>query len=363
MKKLTLAAIVLASLAVSTAGQAKSRVQANHSGSMAAGAPVVSTATSARVFSRSENINYGGRVPENRIAAESDFINSGATSSPAPIAERDNATIETSVEISKPRSTDNSTNSPKPIVVPSSLTEVYRVGVGDVLDIQLANNSTNKSTLFTVLEGGTLDYPLVGLPVPVAGLTAAEIAERLSERIIVLENPDVVVNVRDYASHSVSVSGLVAAPGTKFLQREAVPLYVVTSQARPLPEAGRATVVRSGNPAIEVNLQEAGSLSMLVVPGDAIKFSVDPAGSSRFFFTGGAIKAPGQKPYHAGLTLTQAILASGGVKREGEAKVLLSRRGSDGHLFTIEYNLRQIEKGEIPDPFLQEGDRLRVGKQ
>ena len=157
-----------------------------------------------------------------------------------------------------------------------------------------------------------------------------------------------------------SVSGLVAAPGTKFLQREAVPLYVVMSQARPLPEAGRATVVRSGRSAIEVNLLEAGSSSILVVPGDTIKFSVDPAGSSRFFFTGGAINAPGQKPYHPGLTLTQAILASGGVKREQGAKVLLSRQGSDGRLVTIEYNLRQIEKGKIPDPVLQEGDRLRV---
>jgi hypothetical protein len=37
------------------------------------------------------------------------------------------------------------------------------------------------------------------------------------------------------------------------------------------------------------------------------------------------------------------------------------RQGSDGRLVTTEYNLRQIEDGKIPDPLLQEGDRLQVG--
>lgn len=361
MKNLALAAIILiGSLAVSASGQAKAGVQAN-SGSLVVGAPLVSTATRARVFGRSENVS-GSSVAASQPAAKSDFIKSSAAPR-RPASEWGNATINTPPETSRPRTAAKTISSPKPVVAASSLTQVYRVGVGDVLNVQLINSPTNKSTLFTVLEGGMLDYPLAGNPVPVAGLTPAEIAARLRQQIRIFDNPAVVVNVRDYASHSVTVSGLVAAPGMKVLQREAVPLYVVMSQAAPLPEAGRATVVRSGRPPIEVNLREAGSSSLLVVSGDVIRVSSQPAVSSKFFFAGGTVKAPGQKPFHSGLTLTQAILASGGLSQEAGAKVLLSRQGSDGRLVALEYNLRQIENGKIPDPVLQEGDRLQVRNQ
>ena len=43
-----------------------------------------------------------------------------------------------------------------------SLTEIYRVGVGDVLDIRLLNSANHKSTLFTVVGGGVIDLPVAG---------------------------------------------------------------------------------------------------------------------------------------------------------------------------------------------------------
>ena len=55
------------------------------------------------------------------------------------------------------------------------LTEIYRVGVGDVLDIRLLNSATNKSTLFTVIESGVIDLPIAGGTISVAGLTPEEI--------------------------------------------------------------------------------------------------------------------------------------------------------------------------------------------
>src|SRR5712692_10436750 len=38
-----------------------------------------------------------------------------------------------------------------------ALTEEYRVGIGDVLDIRLENIPTHESTLFTVITGGFID--------------------------------------------------------------------------------------------------------------------------------------------------------------------------------------------------------------
>ena len=205
-----------------------------------------------------------------------------------------------------------------------------------------------------------LDYPLAGDPVSVGGLTTAEVAAHLRERIKVLESPAVSVNVRDYISHNVTIKGFVGAPGLKILRREAVPLFVLLSEAMPFSEAARATIIRQGRAPVDVDLAESNASSTLVVPGDVIKVSGMPPAPTEFFFAGGEVNSPGQKPYHSGLTLTQAILASGGCSKNAGKKVQLSRQNADGRLATSEYNLGNIQRGESPDPALQKGDRLEV---
>ena len=51
----------------------------------------------------------------------------------------------------------------------ASLTGIYKVGVADVLDIRLLNSTTSRSTLFTVMDGGLIEFPLVGGSMSVAG--------------------------------------------------------------------------------------------------------------------------------------------------------------------------------------------------
>ena len=243
---------------------------------------------------------------------------------------------------------------------PAVSSQIYRVGVRDVLDIQLTNNTSSSSTLFTVLEGGLLEYPFAGDPIVVAGLTTSQIAALLRQRIKIFDNPTVAVHVRDYASHAVTVSGFVAAPGTRTLRREAVPLYTILAETQVLPEAVRATVIRQGQAPFIVDLKNANLSSTLVVAGDAIKVSGMSAGPTEFFFIGGEIVSPGQKSYHPGLTLTQAILASGGTSTSAGSRVRVSRQRADGKLATEEYNLRNIQTGKTPDPALQKGDRIEV---
>jgi protein involved in polysaccharide export with SLBB domain len=257
------------------------------------------------------------------------------------------------------------TNAPSTTVkmfppVSPALTQLYRVGPLDVLDIQLAGNPARESTLFTVLEGGLLEYPLAGTPISAAGLTTNEIANLLKQRIKILENPQFVVTVRDYASHQVTVTGFVAAPGKKTLRREAVPLYALLAEALVLPEAARATITRQGRPSIIADLKDPNHSATLVVPGDVIKVSGLPPMPTEFFFIGGAISSPGQKPYHSGITLTQAILASGGTSIKAGERVRVSRLGANGRLAAVEHNLRKIQTGKTPDPVLQKGDRIEV---
>jgi protein involved in polysaccharide export with SLBB domain len=245
---------------------------------------------------------------------------------------------------------------------PQPLTNIYRVGAGDILDIRMLNAQTRESTLFTVMAGGLLEYPLAGEPLQAEGLTTDEIDQRLTSKIKLYDNPQIVVSVREYSSHHVIVSGLVNDPGTKVLRREAMPLYVVLAEAQLKPEAGRATIMRADGQNITVNLTDQKATTFLVLPGDVITLTAAPPAPPQFFYIGGQINSPGQKDFHTGMTLTQAVLASGGTTRFAGGKIKVSRQGDDGRLVTTEYSLKQIESGKIPDPVLQPGDRLDVGR-
>lgn len=239
------------------------------------------------------------------------------------------------------------------------LTEIYRVGIGDVLDIRLLNSANSRSTLFTVMEGGVIDLPIAGGTVSVAGLTPEEIQNVISaelKRRAVEEKAQVSVGVRQYLSHSVTVTGLVVHPGTKFLRREIVPLYVVLAESQLRNDGGRVVIMRAGTPGESHDLSKPETLNLNIQSGDVITISSRP---QEFYYIGGRIYYPGQKQFQPGITLLQAILAAGGPTRQ-ESKVEISREGSDGKLVTIRYNIKQIKSGAVEDPKLQAGDRIEV---
>lgn len=244
-------------------------------------------------------------------------------------------------------------------------TEHYKIGVGDILFINLQNSSKG-STLFTVLNDGTIDYPLAGELVSVSGLTTEEIEEVLREKIKLFENPQVSVKVREYASHKITVLGLVEKSGEKYIQREAVPLFVVRAEAVVQPKANRAVIRRADSSTESVNLADEKAENTLIFPNDIIEFTDDATQASKngqlpFFFIGGEIASAGQKDFYVGLTLTQAILASGGLRKDSIKKVVIRRKNAAGMLVSTEYNLKQIKDGKIPDPVLEAGDTIEIG--
>lgn len=241
-------------------------------------------------------------------------------------------------------------------------TEIYKIGAGDVLDVRLLNSPAKESTLFTVLENGAIDYPLAGeQPVQVAGLTTDEIGDLLKEKIKLYENPQIAVTIRDYASHTVSVLGLVEKPGTKALRREAIPLYVILAEAVPQQTANKITIMRGvDKQTITVNLEDNETL---IYPNDIIRvISGDGknSGQSQFYYIGGGIVSGGQKEFHDGLTLTQAILACGGLKKSSARKVIIRRKNGEGKLTPTEFDLKFIKEGKIADPILQVGDTIEI---
>lgn len=248
----------------------------------------------------------------------------------------------------------------KPSAEDVSLTKIYRVGPGDVLDIRINEAEPRQSTLFTVTSNGLLEHPLLAEPLNVSALTTEEIQTKIQHDLksrALIEDPKVSVGVRDYASHAILVSGLVKDSGTKFLRREAIPLYVVVADAQPLPEAAKVTVVRSElNQMFEIDLTKVEDMSLLVRPGDVINLERN---ETQFIYVGGEVKAPGEKIFRRGLTLTQAIISAGGVTAKSKVAEI-GRDDGQGFLVKTSFKLKDIHTGKAMDPLLRPGDRIMI---
>lgn len=244
-------------------------------------------------------------------------------------------------------------------------TENYKVGVGDILFINLQNSSKG-STYFTVLNDGSIDYPLAGEMISVAGLTTEEIEDLLREKVKLYENPQISVKVREYSSHKITVLGLVEKSGEKFIQREAVPLFVVRAEAVVQTKADRVVIRRADSTTEIFSLKDEKSENTLIFPNDIVEFTTEDTRENknrqvRFFFIGGDVVSVGQKDFYEGLTLTQAILASGGLKKDSIKKVVIRRKNAEGLLVSTQYNLKLIKDGKVPDPALEAGDTIEIG--
>jgi protein involved in polysaccharide export with SLBB domain len=149
---------------------------------------------------------------------------------------------------------------------------------------------------------------------------------------------------------------LVVSGGARMLRREAVPLYVVLAESQPRLDAGQAIIMRANKPLLSVDLSDSSSSSVLVKAGDVINVTARP---ELFYYIAGRVNTPGQKTFKSGITLLQSILAAGGM-RNADGVVELSRESGDGILTTTRYSVRDIKAGKLPDPRLQQGDRIEI---
>jgi len=236
---------------------------------------------------------------------------------------------------------------------------MYVVGVGDVLDIRLPNTTARESTLFTVLKNGTIEYPLLNGPLVVVGMTTDQISGSLAAQIKVIKTPKVNVSVRDYASHSFVISGLVDSAGRKVLRRESLPLYAILAEASVRPEATSVTIIHNGKEGTSLSLKDQAAMSTLIYSGDVIRVSGGNTIPGQYVYVGGDVTAPGEKTLRPGMTLTQ-VLISAGADLSTRKVAKIARRNGNGLLSTIEYDVNSIAQGKTPDPQIVSGDRVEV---
>jgi len=320
-----------------------------------------------------KNFGYSQNPKTKSKTPDSDKTNKTAIAPTTEVSNRTNTTNsneETSTTVNQEFESRSAANKTLEVVkrantLTVSPTEIYKIGIGDVLFISLQNASAKDSTYFTVLNDGTIDYPLAGELVQVSGLTAEEIEDLLKGKIKLFENPQVSVKVREHASHSITVLGLVEKSGELYLKRDAMPLFMIRAEAVVQPRANLALIKRADSTTERIDLKDSKSDEVLVFPGDIIEFKsseLNAADSSnpQFYFIGGNIASAGQKHFHQGLTLTPAILASGGLKKSTVKKAVIRRKNQDGLLSPLEFDLNFIKAGKQPDPFLQAGDTIEI---
>lgn len=246
---------------------------------------------------------------------------------------------------------------PKPIAPESAIrpaTNRYRIGVGDVVFINL-KNSPQGSGYYTVRENGEIDYPLAGPNVSIANKKTDEAAAMLRSAIKLFADPQVEVKVQYYLSRSFSVEGLVINPGEKVLRREAMPIFAIRAESEVKREATTARITRATTSTVEsYELSNAATDNVVVLAGDRIEFVEERKAPEVQQITLAGTK----KPFVAGTKLSQAI--SDALGQNAEPKQAVVRRFSDMGVAISEYDINAIKKSKVLDPILLAGDIIEI---
>lgn len=154
----------------------------------------------------------------------------------------------------------------------SDPTAIYRIGVNDLLSIAIADVPAPPKVV-KVRADGTIDFPLAGTEIAVAGKTPREAASTIAGALRLVLDPRVTVRVCDYSSHSVNVWGLVDNPGEQQIQRDAVPFFVIRAGITIDTRARKVRITSSTTGiTVEFEISDARLADHLVYPGDSIEF-------------------------------------------------------------------------------------------
>ena len=168
--------------------------------------------------------------------------------------------------------TAGASDSKPAVAVPEDPTSVYRVGVNDIIRIDIRNARGGLSYVKVASDGG-IDFPLAGDNLIVSGKTPTEIEALLKSGIKLFADPQIKVEVREFASHIISITGLVDQPGEQQIQRDALPFYVVRAGVVLNPRTTSVRIIRamSGN-STPYLLSDSILDNILVYPGDTVEF-------------------------------------------------------------------------------------------
>lgn len=243
-----------------------------------------------------------------------------------------------------------------------------RIGISDLLDVSIFDSS-DLSGRFRVNEKGEIHMPLLG-SVSVAGLTVEE-AQSLIERsfvqadILTPTSAHVTVNIAEYATQGITVTGEVHQPGIYPSMGVRILLDLITAAGGENTTAGKLVVIkRKSDPdhpiCVEFNASAPTPIvaKVQIFPGDTIFV---PAGGA--VYAVGNFNHQGAYPLQKDAPLTAVRLlavASGSGSAAALKHAQLVRTFPDGHKEAIFLNLSNMLKGKSADFALQTEDILFI---
>ena len=255
----------------------------------------------------------------------------------------------------------------------------YRIGFRDVLDIQVFRHP-DLSQRVPVSPNGTIVLFRLEHPVVAVCRTERELATDIENayKEKYLRDPEVNVVVAEQKSQSIAVIGSVEKPGNFFVNRRVHLLEMLAMAGGPNREAGtRLLIARTGSSSnckesndapdsdkVDVvgfkirDIQE-GKETFWMQPGDVVTVL-----DADIVYMYGNVNRQGSIKIREPITLTQAIVSAEGLKsaaNKDKIRILRQRPGGVDREELI-YDLNQIDKGKVKDPYLEPNDIVAVSE-
>jgi protein involved in polysaccharide export with SLBB domain len=261
-------------------------------------------------------------------------------------------------------------------------TKRYRIGVGDVISVEVAGHPEYSAAAITIPDDGLILLRRIEKPVQTVCKTAPELAAEITQAYkAIFKQPFVRVTVTSYQSQPVAVIGAVEKPGQFNLNRKMRLLEAVAVTGGPNKESGtRIQLARFGKASIceqtdatlrnddedlskllfsyslKKTLAGEETANPFLQPGDIVYVS-----EADRVFVAGNVKEPKPVLLKTPLTVRQAIAAAGGVLPATKKKgIILIRSDEAGNMTKIPVDLLAIETGKQEDPFLKPNDIIQV---
>lgn len=255
----------------------------------------------------------------------------------------------------------------------------YRIGFQDILEVQVFRHPELNQRV-PVSPNGTIVLFRLDRPVIAVCKTERELAFEIETayKEKYLRDPRVNVIVAEQKSQAVMVIGAVEKPGNFFVNRRVHLLELLALAGGPNKESGtRMLVARTGSTSncrdkgdetngdeiavmdFKIREVQEGRKSLWMQPGDVV--SVMPAD---MIYVYGNVNKQGSFTVREPITLTQAIVSAEGLKPaadKSKIRVLRQKQNSFDREELV-FDLSQIDKGKVKDPYLEPNDIVAVSQ-
>jgi len=237
-------------------------------------------------------------------------------------------------------------------------TSRYLIGPQDLLKITVLDEP-DLTNDYRVDSDGYITFPYIGR-VQAGGLNPGDLQDRIRNLLSpsYLKNPQVRVDIDQYKSQSVLVSGEVRQPGKIPMTGAMTVLEALAAAGSPTPAASsEVTIARprragSDQPQAEIvrvnwkDLQLGKGTDPVLQDGDLLN-----VGKAQTFFITGQVKNSSSYVLEPGMTVEQAIALAGGLTERGSDRRIRVTRSVKGIRVTISLSLSDL---------VQPGDTITI---